>query len=153
MLLMSSLYQRWLLSLILFRKFLGFNVKIFRMVFLCMYRRHRYSHNVTMKSHMFSRLEKFHLLSERLASVGIIEAQLRAPLKPLNTIALWWTEGFQGVLQGSIWCREMLVSQKLYVWSLLFFQSGHMWIGVTSVRTQCKPPNPPPLTLCSSVCW
>ena len=33
---------------------------------------------------------------ERLASVGIMEAKSRAPLKPLNTMMLLWSEGFQG---------------------------------------------------------
>ena len=32
--------------------------------------------------------KKFHLLSERLASLGIEGAQLKAPLKPLNTVVL-----------------------------------------------------------------
>ena len=30
--------------------------------------------------------KKIHPLSDRLASLGLIEAKLRAPLKPLNTI-------------------------------------------------------------------
>ena len=39
--------------------------------------------------------EKLHWLSERLAFLGIMGDQLRAPHKPLNTIVLWW---FQGAL-------------------------------------------------------
>ena len=34
------------------------------------------------------RLEKLYLLSERLASLGIIGGKLNAPLKPLDTIVL-----------------------------------------------------------------
>ena len=40
-----------------------------------------------------SRLRK---VTERLVSVGVMEVQLRAPLKPLGMIVLWWFEGFQG---------------------------------------------------------
>ena len=39
---------------------------------------------------------KIHTLSERLAFLGIMEAQLTASLKPINTIVLWWSKGFQG---------------------------------------------------------
>ena len=42
-----------------------------------------------------------HQLSERLASLGIIGARLRAPLEHLNIIVLWWSEGFQRALP---WC-------------------------------------------------
>ena len=39
-------------------------------------------------------------------------AQLRVPLKPLNTIVLWCSEGFQGVFSNEhTWCRETLVSR------------------------------------------
>ena len=43
-----------------------------------------------------------HQLSERLQSLGIMEAQLRTPtlLKPLNTIVVRCTGGFQGVPEG-----------------------------------------------------
>ena len=45
--------------------------------------------------------KRLHLLSERLK-----------PLKPLNTIMLWWSEGFQdGSSIGSPWCLEMPVSR------------------------------------------
>ena len=39
--------------------------------------------------------KSFHRLSERLASLGIMAAQLRIPLKPYNTIVLWCTGGWQ----------------------------------------------------------
>ena len=35
-----------------------------------------------------NRLENIYLLCERLASLGVMGAQLRAPFKPLNTIML-----------------------------------------------------------------
>ena len=37
----------------------------------------------------------------RLASLCIMGDQLRAPLKPLPTLVLWWSEGIQGVLNWS----------------------------------------------------
>ena len=40
--------------------------------------------------------KKIHPLSKRLASFRILGAQLKAPFKLLNTIVLWWSEGFQG---------------------------------------------------------
>ena len=46
-----------------------------------------------------SGLEKVHQLSERLAPLGIIGAQLRALLKPGSTIVLCWFEGYQRVPQ------------------------------------------------------
>ena len=42
------------------------------------------------------RLQKrVHWLSERLASLGIMREQFRAPLKPPNTIVLWFTGGIR----------------------------------------------------------
>ena len=43
---------------------------------------------LTMYSARTSRLEKLHPPSERLASLGIMEAKLKTPRKPLNTIVL-----------------------------------------------------------------
>jgi len=43
----------------------------------------------------------------------------RAPLKSLNTVVLWWYEVFQVLHDAER--RQSL--GKLYVWSLLFFQS------------------------------
>ena len=40
--------------------------------------------------------KKRYTLSERLASHSVMEAQLRAPIKPLNKIVLQWYEGFEG---------------------------------------------------------
>ena len=42
-----------------------------------------------------------HPPSERLASLDKMGAQLRSPLKPLNTIMLWYTGGFMGGHQFS----------------------------------------------------
>ena len=41
-------------------------------------------------------------------SLGIMGAQLRSPLKPLNTIVLWCTGGFSEPWIGPPWCREKL---------------------------------------------
>jgi len=41
-------------------------------------------------------------LSERLASLGIIWDQLKAPLRPLNMIVLWCTGRFQGPVFSGI---------------------------------------------------
>ena len=46
-----------------------------------------------------------------LASLDIMGAQLRTPLKPLNAIVLWWSWGFSGEPPISRWCREMPVSR------------------------------------------
>ena len=45
-----------------------------------------------------------HPLSERLTSLVIVDAQLRAPLKPLKTIVFLCTEGFKGPF---IWAPMM----------------------------------------------
>ena len=43
--------------------------------------------------------------SEWVSSLGIMNDQSRTPLKPLNTIVLWWSERFQGHC-CSPWCRR-----------------------------------------------
>ena len=55
--------------------------------------------------------KNWHRLSERLASLGIMGDQLRATLRPLNSIGLWWFEGCQSGPQLSPWYREMPVSR------------------------------------------
>ena len=42
--------------------------------------------------------KKLHPLSERLASLSIMGAQLRASLKSPNIIVLWWSDVFEGAL-------------------------------------------------------
>ena len=44
--------------------------------------------------------KKIHPLPERMASLGIMEAQLGASFKPLSTMLLWWSERFQGSTQS-----------------------------------------------------
>ena len=61
-------------------------------------------------------------MSERLASLGIMWAQLRAPLKTLNTTVLWCTGGFQGALNWAPWHRETPDSRTAD--RCFFFQSG-----------------------------
>ena len=54
-----------------------------------------------------------HTLLKRLPSLGIMVAQLTASLKPLNTVVLWLSEGFQG--EPSVrppWCRETSIFQS-----------------------------------------
>ena len=68
--------------------------------------------------------EKLHPDSERLASLGIMVAQLMASLKPLNTIVLWWSKTFQR--DPKVGPRDTERCQSLgnlWVWSLLFFYS------------------------------
>ena len=85
-----------------------------------------------------------------LASLVIMGFQLRVPLKTLNTIVLWWFDGFQGVLN---WASMMLrdtslsdsfVSNKTYcpfslscftflrlfltIFSSAFWQYSLLWI-------------------------
>ena len=51
-------------------------------------------------------------MPDRLASLGIMEAPLRLPLKPLNTIVLWCTGAVRGpsnMLHS--WCRGTPVSR------------------------------------------
>ena len=53
-----------------------------------------------------------HRLFERFMFLGITDAQLRIPLKPLNVIILWWSKGFQGgPPTGPLWSRETSVSR------------------------------------------
>ena len=40
--------------------------------------------------------------------------QLKATLKPFNTVVLWFTGGFQEALKFSPWCRETLVSRTAF---------------------------------------
>ena len=58
-------------------------------------------------------------LSERLVSLGIILAPLRFPFNPLNTIVLWWIEGFQGTLN---WASMM--ARDAIFFSLTFHSSA-----------------------------
>ena len=52
-----------------------------------------------------------------------IGALSRTPHLTLDTIVLWWSEGFQACPQlGTCDCRETPASRT--VWSLMFFQSG-----------------------------
>jgi len=69
-----------------------------------------------------------HRLSERLASLGIMGAQLRAPLKPPNTTVLRWSWEVSGGLQiGPQWCREAPVSRRIIRLSGVFFP---VWLDV-----------------------
>ena len=77
--------------------------------------------------------KKVHPLSERLASLGMMGAQLKAPLKPLSMIVVWRYEEFQeGPQLGPPWCRKMSVSRIAVrlivvvfpVWSELIIANG-----------------------------
>ena len=47
--------------------------------------------------------------------------QLRNPLKPHNTLVLWWSNGFQKALNcDPMMPRDAMSFGQLYVWSLLF---------------------------------
>ena len=52
-----------------------------------------------------------YMLSERLASLGIMEAQLRAPLKRFGPLQHYGIEGFKGALKWAPLRRETLVSR------------------------------------------
>ena len=60
-------------------------------------------------------------VKETIASLGVMEDQLRVLFKPLNSIVLWWFEKFQGVPpwgpHDTVRCESL---GQLYVWSLLF---------------------------------
>ena len=64
------------------------------------------------------------------APFGIIGAQLNAPLKPLNTIVLWWSEGFQ---LGPQLCPKMPRDASLLGRSRLIAVVFPVWprIGLT----------------------
>ena len=63
-------------------------------------------------------------LSERLPSLGLMEAELGAPFKPLNTIVLWWSELFQGGLQLFPHDADRRFSDSYMSDIFLIFQSG-----------------------------
>ena len=63
------------------------------------------------KSKLEKKLRKKNWLSEKLASLGIIGVQLMAPFKPIDTIALWWSEMFPGALNWT-----PLIAVVLPVW-------------------------------------
>ena len=87
------------------------------------------------------RLKKLHTLSERLASLGIMWTQLRASLISLNTIVLWWSEGFQrGPSIYSPWCRETEVSTEITDWSKIMKFTDWCILPLTIT---IKPPPPP----------
>ena len=57
--------------------------------------------------------KKSQSLSERLASLCIMGMQLWDPLKPLNTIVLWWSERFEGSLKWSpMMPRDVVVTPR-----------------------------------------
>ena len=61
--------------------------------------------------------------------------QLRAPLKPLNTIVLWCAGSFRAVLNCVLYdAKRGKTLGQLYVWSVFFFPA---WNKVTSL------PGPP----------
>ena len=65
----------------------------------------------------FSDCKNLHPLTP---SLGMMGAQLKAPLKPLKTIVLWYTEGFMGGSLIAPPSRQYL--GQLYVWSVFSFQ-------------------------------
>ena len=69
------------------------------------------------------------LAVERLASLGIIGTQLRASLKPINTIMLWWCEGFQGSCQFDLHETERRQSLgQIYTCDPCWFSSLPFWL-------------------------
>jgi len=74
-----------------------------------------------------SRKFPLHQLSEGLASLGIMRAQSRSPLIPLDVIVLRWSKGFQTVIRQvavffAVWLE---VAEK---WCILYFQFGKISI-------------------------
>ena len=65
--------------------------------------------------------KKFNLLSERLASLGKMGDQLRAPFKSRNTLMLWWYEGFQRAFNHPPWCRYTLFCRSTMRLIAVFF--------------------------------
>ena len=59
--------------------------------------------------------KNLHPLFERLASLGIIGAQLTAHLKPLDTMVQWWFEQFQGGPQFNSSLSESYTSSRCSV--------------------------------------
>ena len=53
----------------------------------------------------------FHVPSERLVSLGIMGAQLRAPLKPFGTVLPWCSRGFQGQIIDQPSCQDARASR------------------------------------------
>ena len=69
--------------------------------------------------------KQLHPLYKRPASLSVIRALLMAPHKPLDTIVLRWSEGFQEAVQlGPHDAEKRQSLGQPYVLSLLFFQSG-----------------------------
>ena len=84
---------------------------------------YRYQYDV--QSRIWNKLEKLTLTFRETGVSRQIRPELRTPIKPMTMIVLLWSEVFQGGSQlGLPWCRETLVAQILYVWSLMFFQYG-----------------------------
>ena len=59
--------------------------------------------------------EIFHRMSERLTSLVIMEARLRASLMSLGTILLWYSRGYLG---SPMMPRDSTLSDGCYAWSL-----------------------------------
>ena len=63
-------------------------------------------------------------LSERLASLGIMRAQLRAP----NTMVLWWSEGFEG-------CFEVLKDfEGFNRYAVVIPLNSHIFLACNSIK-------------------
>ena len=87
-----------------------------------------------------SRLEKL----QRLASLSILGDQLTAPLKPLNTIVLWWFNRFQWPSIGPPWCGDASdvgcffqsgIMKCLYFWSADKYISVSCFIKLRAIHT------------------
>ena len=81
-------------------------------------------------------LEEFAFLSERLASLGIMGDQIRAPLKPPQYDRVpWCSHGFQGEVFRDV---QQISVQQIDLIGVVFLQSG--WQGGCSVTSLPLPP-------------
>ena len=91
-------------------------IYIFLYYYFILFFIHRWSIACILSSHTGRIL---HLLSERLASLGIMEVQLRASLKHLDTIVRWYSRGFREALN---WTSIMTKNTRLIA---VVFLSGY----------------------------
>ena len=76
---------------------------------------------------------------EILTSIGIMGAQLGALIEPLDTLMLWCSRGFRGILIGPPWCRDTPVSRTaVEVRSLQFFPVSSIYPSRKYAIKKCK---------------
>ena len=96
---------------------------------------------------------KLHWLSERLAFLGIMGSEMKAPLKPLNTIGLGCPGVFKGTLNWDpIMPRDASLSDSCTSYRCIFFRLGSKQIpmmmnGLAELRSNVRTGN-----FCASFC-